>query len=291
MQIVNIAAYRFIPLPAVQALREPIKSACVAHGLKGTVLIAPEGINLFLAGFREGIDGFLAAVADDSRLSAIFDQLPIKESYSDKQPFRRMLVRIKKEIITMKCPAIAPAEGRAPAVAPATLARWLDQGQDDDGRPVLLLDTRNAFEVALGSFKHALDFEISRFSEFPDAYGQAVKAGRIDPKTQHIVTFCTGGIRCEKAAIYLAEQGALAVTQLDGGILKYFETCGGAHWQGECFVFDDRVALDPDLLPTDTVQCYACRSIVSVAEQSDPRYVLGESCPHCAKVREAIPAE
>jgi UPF0176 protein len=290
MQIVNIAAYRFIPLAAPEALREPLKAACLAYGLKGTVLLAPEGINLFLAGTRDGIDGFLTTVAKEPQLAAIFHQLPVKQSLSDKQPFRRMLVRIKKEIITMKHPAIMPAAGRAPAVEPDTLARWLEAGQDDQGRELLLLDTRNAFEVALGSFERAVDFGISRFSDFPEAYAKALADGRIDPARQHIVTFCTGGIRCEKAALYLAEQGVPVVTQLDGGILKYFETCGGSHWNGECFVFDDRVALDANLLPTETVQCYACRSVVSVAEQTDPRYVLGESCPHCALEDDAIPA-
>jgi UPF0176 protein len=291
MEILNIAAYRFVPVPNPGALRDPLRALCLSLGLKGTILLAPEGINLFLAGERGAIDRLLATLDQDERFLALFAHLTVKRSVSNGQPFRRMLVRIKQEIITMRHPALVPAEGRAPAITPAQLAKWLAEGHDDEGRPILLLDTRNRFEVELGTFENAKDLAIRRFGEFPDAYRTAIAEGALDPLNQHIVTFCTGGIRCEKAALFLAEEGATSVSQLEGGILKYFEEVGSAHWQGECFVFDDRVALDPALTPTATVQCYACRAVVSPLEQRDDRYQIGVSCPHCAPPRHVIQAE
>jgi UPF0176 protein len=281
MQIVNIAAYRFVPVADPARLRAPLKELCDDLELKGAILLAPEGVNLFVAGTTDAIEQFLSHINHDELYRPAFGGIPVKRSASDKQPFRRMLVKLKKEIITMRHPAIVPAAGRAPAVPAAKLREWLARGHDDDGREVVLLDTRNAFEVALGSFEGALDLNLTRFTQFPEAYQQAVRDKRIDPNTQHIVTFCTGGIRCEKAALYLQEEGAVSVTQLDGGILKYFEEVGGEHYLGECFVFDDRVALDPGLKPTATVQCYACRAVVTIEQQTDPRYQIGESCPQC----------
>jgi UPF0176 protein len=291
MDIVNIAAYRFVPLAEPQTLRAPLKQLCDELSLKGTILLAPEGINLFLAGPRESIETFLHTLDTAPLFQPVFAGLPVKRSPSEKQPFRRMLVRIKKEIITMRHPSAVPAQGRAPAVTAQTLSRWLERGKDEEGREVVLLDTRNGFEIALGTFDHALDLKIARFTDFPKAYRNAVKDQRINPQTQHIVTFCTGGIRCEKAALFLAEEGAAAVTQLEGGILKYFEEVGDAHFSGECFVFDDRVALDASLKPTATVQCYACRAVVTPAEQADARYQLGVSCPSCYSADALIPAE
>jgi UPF0176 protein len=287
MEIINIAAYRFVPVPDPGALRDPLRAICQDLGLKGTILLATEGINLFLAAEAGAIDQFLAILDQDERFSPWFALLTVKRSISEEQPFRRMLVRVKQEIITMRHPALAPAKGRAPAITAAQLAAWLETGHDDSGKPICLLDTRNKFEVDLGTFENAEDFGITRFGEFPDAYRKAVAEGAIDPLNQHIVTFCTGGIRCEKAALFLAESGATSVSQLDGGILKYFEEVGSAHWRGECFVFDDRVALDPALTPTATVQCYACRAVVTPIEQRDIRYQIGVSCPHCAKALNA----
>jgi UPF0176 protein len=149
----------------------------------------------------------------------------------------------------MNHPTIRPSEGRAPAVDALTLRRWLDQGHDDEGRPVVTLDTRNAFEVDHGSFEHAIDWRINKFSEFP----QAAQAHRAELEGKTVVSFCTGGIRCEKAAIYLREVGVERVLQLEGGILRYFEEAGGAHYQGSCFVFDEREALDPALSPMKAV--------------------------------------
>ena len=240
--ILNISTYKFVPVADTEALRERCLNKAQALELKGTLLIAEEGINLFLAGTAQAVRSFVAFLQEDPR----FADLQPKESWSATQPFRKMLVKVKREIIRMNHPTIQPAQGRAPAVDAHTAKRWLDQGHDDQGRPVITLDTRNAFEVDYGTFEGALDWRITRFSEFPEA-AQAHKAAMQD-KT--VISFCTGGIRCEKAAIYLREMGLSSVYQLEGGILKYFEEVGNAHYQGGCFVFDERESLAPDLSPT-----------------------------------------
>ena len=241
MDILNIAAYKFIALDRLPALQTALSDDLTARELRGTVLLAEEGINLFLAGPTFEIKEFLAWL----RLDVRFSDLQVKESFSHTQPFRKLLVKIKPEIIRMNHPAIQPAAGRAPAVDAATLKRWLDAGADDTGRPVVTLDTRNDFEVDVGSFKNAIDWRISKFTEFP----QALLQHRASLAGKTVVSFCTGGIRCEKAAIFMHEAGVENVYQLDGGILKYFEVNGHAHFEGECFVFDARRALDPALQP------------------------------------------
>ncbi len=272
---VNIAAYKFITFNDTVEKRPQFRALCEELELKGTILLSPEGINLFLAGLRDQIDQFLAWLRADPR----FADLQVKESYSDKQPFTRMLVKLKAEIITMKNPLIKPEEGRAPSVDPKTLKRWLDQGHDDNGKPVVMVDTRNAFEVDVGTFDNTIDYRIEKFSEFPDVIAQ--HKDELDGKT--VVTFCTGGIRCEKAAIHMQNVGFDSVYQLDGGILKYFEDVGGDHYTGDCFVFDYRTALNPKLEATQTAQCFACRAVVTPREQLSPYYVPGKSCPHCRK--------
>ena len=239
LQTLNAAAYRFVRIPDPHALRERLYRQALDHDLLGTILLAEEGINLFVAGPPQGVRGFL----DLLRADPAFAGLQAKESWSRHQPFRKLLVKVKREIIRMNHPAIQPADGRAPAVDAVTVKRWLDQGHDDQGRPVVTLDTRNAFEVDHGTFEGALDWRLSKFSEFPAAL-QAHKA-ELEGKT--VVSFCTGGIRCEKAALYMREAGLEHVWQLEGGILKYFEEAGGAHFRGDCFVFDERQALDPAL--------------------------------------------
>jgi UPF0176 protein len=242
MSVVNISCYKFVGLDDREALRADLKARCDALGLKGTLLLAPEGINVFLAGTREAIDAIVAHLHADPR----FADLAPKESLSAEPPFRKMRVRLKKEIITMKMPLVRPEAGRAPAVAAATLRRWLDRGCDDEGRPVVMLDTRNDYEVAAGTFAGAVDYGIGVFSEFPPRLAERV--GDYAGKT--VVSFCTGGIRCEKAAIHMQRIGVERVYQLEGGILKYFEEVGGAHYHGDCFVFDEREALAADLQPT-----------------------------------------
>ena len=239
--ILNISAYRFVPLTDTLALRESIRSQAEALALKGTVLLAEEGINLFLAGAPDELRAFVAWLREDAR----FTPLEPKQSWSESVPFGKLLVKVKREIIRMNHPTIQPTEGRAPAVDAKTLARWLDAGQDDEGRPVVTLDTRNAFEIGHGRFRDALDWQIDKFSEFP----AQVLAHRSELQGKRVVSYCTGGIRCEKAAIFMAEAGIDHVVQLDGGILKYFEEVGGAHFDGDCFVFDEREALDPALDP------------------------------------------
>ena len=237
--ILNISAYKLVPLPDAAQLQATLQTRACQAGLKGTILLAEEGINLFLAGDETAVRGFVAALRADSR----FGDLTPKESWSEAQPFRKMLVKVKREIIRMNHPTIRPAEGRAPAVSAATVKRWLDAGVDDEGRPVVTLDTRNAFEVDHGSFEGAIDWRISKFSEFPEA----VMAHRADLQDKTVVSFCTGGIRCEKAAIFMRDAGLDHVYQLEGGILKYFEEVGGGHYHGNCVVFGERAALGADL--------------------------------------------
>ncbi len=270
---VNIAAYKFVTLDDTEALRPRFQALCKELDLKGTILLTPEGINLFLSGPRQAIDRFLGWLRGDARLADI----EVKESYSEEQSHKRMLVKLKKEIITMRMPLIQPERGRAPGVAPATLKRWLDQGHDDAGKPVVMLETRNAFEVDVGTFANTVDWRIEKFSDFPEVV--AAHQDEFEGKT--VVTFCTGGIRCEKAAIHMKNIGYDSVYQLDGGILKYFEEVGGAHYQGDCFVFDYRTALNPQLEPTETVQCFVCRAVVTPRQQLAPEYVYEMSCPHC----------
>ena len=243
--VLNISSYKFVTLDDAPALRDALHAHAQALGLKGTVLLANEGINLFLAGPADAVRTWVDTLKQDAR----FADLAPKESWSDSVPFKKLLVKVKGEIIRMNHPTIRPDErgdtGRAPAVEPAVLHRWLNQGHDDEGRPVVTLDTRNAFEVDVGTFEGAIDWRIHKFSEFPEA----VLAHQDELKGKTVVSFCTGGIRCEKAALYMQEAGIDHVYQLEGGILKYFELTDGAHWQGQCFVFDEREALGCALEP------------------------------------------
>ena len=270
MAVLNVSAYKFVSIDDVDTLRPRLKQRAVDMGLKGTILLAPEGINLFIAGDEAKVERFLERLMADAR----FAGLETKLSWSDEQPFNRMLVKAKREIITLHRPDVDPSRMPAPRLSPETLKQWLDEG-----REVLLLDTRNQFEVKLGSFEGAADLKLKSFSEMTASL-PVIDAGW---KNKPVVTFCTGGIRCEKAAPLLIKEGYREVYQLDGGILKYFERCGGAHYRGECFVFDKRVALGPDLQPTGTAQCYACQAVLTPEEQVSPDYQFGLHCPHCKK--------
>ncbi len=238
--VLNISTYKFVALEALPALRERVKGLAVGQGLKGTVLLAPEGINLFLAGTPDGVHAFIDALTLDGRLS----NLAPKESWSRQVPFKRLIVKIKPEIIRMNQPAVRPDRvARAPDVSPETLQRWLTNERDDDGRPVVTLDTRNDFEVTQGRFDGAIHWSLGKFSDFPEA----LRAHRAELQGKTVVSYCTGGIRCEKAVIAMQQLGLTHVHQLDGGILNYFERVGPTHWTGSCFVFDERVALDTEL--------------------------------------------
>ncbi len=267
-RIVNIAAYRFAPLDDLRNRREALLEYCRAARLKGTILLSPEGINLFVAGEADGVERLLV------HLRAIpgLETLEPKVSHTDHQPFTRMLVRLKKEIIAFGVEGIAPGTRTSPKLPAKTLKQWLDEGRD-----VLLLDTRNDYEVKLGTFRGAQPIGIDHFRDFPEA----VRKLPGDWKERPIVMFCTGGIRCEKAGPFMEREGFHEIFQLDGGILKYFEECGGAHYDGECFVFDQRVGVDPSLHETGSAQCYRCQSPLTDEEQRDPRYVPGRSCPYC----------
>lgn len=273
--VINIAAYKFLPLADLRPKRARLQDLCKAASLKGTVLLSPEGINLFAAGSRAGIEALLAELRGWPGLG----DLQVKLSTTDHQPFRRMLVRLKKEIIAFGVPGIDPARRTSPKLGPQELKRWLDEG-----RPVTLLDTRNDYEVRLGTFRNAHPIGIRHFRDFPEA------VSRLPPqlKEQPVVMFCTGGIRCEKAGPFMEKQGFRSVYQLEGGILKYFEECGGAHYDGECFVFDQRVGLDPALHETGSSQCYCCQTPLSAEDQEHEHYVAGVSCPYCFKSPEEL---
>ena len=241
--ILNSAAYHFVAIDDPHALADVLRERAATAGLRGTVLVAGEGVNLFLAGEPGAVRGFFAVLGEDAR----FAGLHVKYSESRHPPFGRLKVKVKPEIIRFRHPEATPLAtgGRAPSVAPATLARWLDAGRDDAGRPVVMLDTRNAQEIAYGSFAGALTLPIDKFTDLPAALAPHRPALR----DATVVSFCTGGIRCEKAALWMRQDGMGNVLQLEGGILGYFEQVGGAHYDGECFVFDGRVALDPALRP------------------------------------------
>jgi UPF0176 protein len=240
----NLSGYRFVALPDAPVWRERIHEAARQAGLRGTVLLAEEGINVFVAGPAEAARAWLNWLRDSDPRLASFEA---KESWSDDLPFRHLRVKVKREIIRMNQPQVQPAAGRAPAVDATTLARWLDAGHDDAGRELVLLDTRNGFEVEHGAFDGGLDWRLAKFSDFPAALAE--RKAELDGRT--VVTYCTGGIRCEKAALALRDAGVADVWQLDGGILRYLETVPGArHWHGRCFVFDGRESLDAQLAPT-----------------------------------------
>jgi UPF0176 protein len=270
MTIVNIAAYKFLPLTDLRSRRACLQSLCKDADLKGTILLSHEGINLFVAGAARGIERLLGELRSWPGL----DDLKPKFSENDQQPFRRMLVRLKKEIIAFGVEGIDPARRTSPKLSAQELKRWLDEG-----RPVTLLDTRNNYEVKLGTFRGALPIGIDHFRDFPRAVAQLPAQLQKQP----IVMFCTGGIRCEKAGPYLERAGFESVYQLDGGILKYFEEVGGEHYEGECFVFDQRVGLDPSLHETGSSQCFNCQSPLSPADQEHPHHVPGKSCRYCFK--------
>ena len=268
LRYINIAAYKFARLGELKTLRARLLEWCKTAGLKGTILLSTEGVNLFVAGEAEAIEGLLQELRS---IEGLQDLTP-KYSESADQPFNRMVVRIKKEIIAFGVEGIDPAAYTSRKLPAKDLKQWLD-----DGRPVTLLDTRNDYEVKLGTFRGAVRAGIDHFRQFPEA----VRALPPEMKETPIVMFCTGGIRCEKAGPFMEREGFKNIFQLEGGILKYFEECGAAHYDGECFVFDQRVGVDPALQETGSAQCYACQAPLTAEDQEDARYRPGVSCPHC----------
>lgn len=274
--ITNIAGYRFVDLADRDSLQGVLRSVCTDLGLKGTVLLAPEGINFFLAGRQPSIDAFVAHLEQDER----FKGIPLKVSFTEYQPFNRMNVRKKQEIISVGLDHIRPVEFTGEAIEPSAFKAMLDGGE-----LVHVLDTRNDYELRVGTFENAIDLDIRTFRAFPEAIKNLPSSMKDEP----VVMFCTGGIRCEKASAIMLEAGFTNVKQLKGGVLGYFEEVGGAHWNGDCFVFDQRVAVDPSLKETDVVVCFACREPLSAEEQTASTYVVGESCPYCIGRGDVVP--
>lgn len=269
MSVVVAALYQFVSLPDYREMADPLRRRCKELGLKGTLLLASEGINGTVAGSREAVDGILAYLREDPRMAG----LECKESPADEQPFYRMKIKEKREIVTMGVEDIDPRRTAGTYVPPREWNRLIS---DPD---VLVIDTRNHYEHAIGSFERAVDPGTETFREFPDYVNE-----RLDPERHRkVAMFCTGGIRCEKATAYLKEQGFDEVYHLQGGILKYLEEVPPEEslWRGECFVFDNRVAVNHRLEPGSYDQCHGCRHPITEEDKRSPEYMKGVSCPRC----------
>ncbi len=268
-EIVVAALYQFVTLEDFHELREPLLQACMAAGAKGTLLLAQEGINGTIAGSREGVDKVLAYLRSDPRLA----NLVHKESYDDHMPFYRMKVKLKKEIVTMGVDGIDPNDVVGTYVNPLD---WNDLVNDPE---VVLIDTRNDYEVGIGTFAGAVDPHTTTFREFPGYVRDNYDPG----KHKKVAMFCTGGIRCEKASAFMLKEGFEEVYHLEGGILKYLEEVPPQEstWEGECFVFDSRVAVNHKLEKGQYDQCYGCRHPITEDDKLSEKYVKGVCCPGC----------
>ena len=268
--VVNIAGYKFEPLVDPTDLVSLYQKKCDELELKGTMLISKNGINFSLAGTQQATDTIIAFLEEDNR----FLNIPLKVTYSETQPFRRMKVRLKKEIISLGRKDINPRELTGERISPQDLKNLLDNKED-----VLVLDTRNEYETRVGKFENAIDLNLDTFRDFP----KAIESLPEEYKDKQIVMYCTGGIRCEKASAVMMKAGFADVKQLEGGVLDYFKETGGAYWEGDCFVFDERVALDTELNETDYIYCYICREPLSAEEKASPDFKINEYCPYCVK--------
>ena len=268
--VVNIAGYKFEPLENPVDLVRMYQQKCDELKLKGTMLISKNGINFSLAGTQQATDTIIAFLEEDNR----FLNIPLKVTYSETQPFRRMKVRLKKEIISLGRKDINPRELTGERISPQDLKNLLDNKED-----VLVLDTRNEYETRVGKFENAIDLNLDTFRDFPEA----IESLPEEYKDKQIVMYCTGGIRCEKASAVMMKAGFADVKQLEGGVLDYFKETGGAYWEGDCFVFDERVALDTELNETDYIYCYICREPLSAEEKASPDFKINEYCPYCVK--------
>lgn len=267
--VVVAALYKFVTLPDFEAMQAPLHEQLVTHGVRGTLLLASEGINGTIAGSRTGIDAVLEYLKNDDR----FADLEHKKSYVDDMPFLRTKVKLKQEIVTMGVPGTDPNHIVGTHV---DVGEWNRLIEDEN---TIVIDTRNQYEVDIGTFKNAVSPETDTFRDFPK-WAEA----HLDPdKNQSVAMFCTGGIRCEKSTSYLKSQGFKNVYHLNGGILKYLENVEPEEnrWEGDCFVFDGRVAVDKNLQASDYQQCFACRHPLSPAEVAAPEYEAGIACPYC----------
>lgn len=267
------ALYKFVSLPNFKDLQAPLLHACKTHNIKGTLLLAEEGINGTIAGLPDDIQAILHYLRTDLVFAGKFADLEHKESYAAEHPFYRMKVKLKKEIVTLGVPGVSPTKKVGTYVKPED---WNALISDPE---VVLIDTRNDYEVDIGTFKGAIDPRTTTFREFPEYVAQHFDKN----KHKKVAMFCTGGIRCEKASSFMLDQGFEEVYHLQGGILKYLETIPEEQslWQGECFVFDQRVAVKHNLEVGDFDQCYACRHPLSPEEMKSPQYEPGVSCPYC----------
>lgn len=276
-QFLTAALYKFVELPDFASLQTPLLACCEAHGVKGTLLLASEGINGTIAGQPEGVHAVLAWLRQDPRLAA----LEHKEAWATQIPFHRMKVRLKREIVTLGVPDVHPALMAGRYVKPADWNRLLDDPK------LVLVDTRNDYEVAIGSFKGAVNPATRSFSELPGwverEMAEGGKLASVDGRKPRVAMFCTGGIRCEKSTAFLRTRGFDEVYHLEGGILKYLETVPQAQsrWQGECFVFDERVSVGHGLEPGNFTFCRSCRDPLSEEDRTSALYELGVSCAHC----------
>ena len=268
LDVLNVAGYKFEPLEDVEVLVPKFQSVCDSLELKGSVYLSPNGINFSLAGSEEAVEQYLNFMEQDKR----FLDVPLKKTYSETQPFRRMRVRPKKEIISLGRDDINPRELTGDYVTPQELYAMYENNED-----MVVLDTRNEYETRVGLFENAVDLQLDTFRDFPNAIEQLPD----EYKDKQIVMYCTGGIRCEKASAVMLKAGFSDVKQLEGGVLDYFKETGGKYWNGDCFVFDERVALDTDLNETEYIYCYICREPLSAEEKASPDFQINEYCPYC----------
>ena len=266
----NIAGYKFEQLDSLDALIPEFQDKCDELELKGSVYLSPRGINFSISGTETNIEKYIEFMENDPRLLNI----PLKRTYSETQPFRRMKVRLKKEIISLGRDDIDPRELTGEYVSPQELLSMYENNED-----VVVLDTRNEYETRVGLFENAVDLQLDTFRDFPKAIEQLPE----EYKEKQIVMYCTGGIRCEKASAVMLKAGFTDVKQLKGGVLDYFKETGGKYWNGDCFVFDERVALDTDLNETEYIYCYICREPLSAEEKASPDFKINEYCPYCIK--------
>ena len=266
----NIAGYKFERLDRLDTLIPEFQEKCDELELKGSVYLSPRGINFSISGTEANIEKYIDFMESDSQ----FLNIPLKKTYSETQPFRRMKVRLKKEIISLGRDDIDPRELTGEYVSPQELLSMYENNED-----VIVLDTRNEYETRVGLFENAVDLQLDTFRDFPKAIEQLPE----EYKDKQIVMYCTGGIRCEKASAVMLKAGFTDVKQLEGGVLDYFKETGGKYWNGDCFVFDERVALDTDLHETEYIYCYICREPLSAEEKASPDFKINEYCPYCIK--------
>ena len=268
LNVLNIAGYKFEPLDDLDVLIPKFQNKCDALDLRGSVYLSPNGINFSLAGSEEAIAQYLIFMEEDLR----FLDIPLKKTYSETQPFRRMKVRLKKEIISLGRDDINPRELTGEYISPQELYAMYENNED-----VIVLDTRNEYETRVGLFENAVDLQLDTFRDFP----QAIEELPEEYKEKQIVMYCTGGIRCEKASAVMLKAGFSDVKQLEGGVLDYFKETGGKYWNGDCFVFDERVALDTNLKETEYIYCFICREPLSAEEKASEDFKINEYCPYC----------